>query len=40
MIIGIPIQSFILTLLLPAIVIGVMFYYCGKIRDETDNDED
>ena len=32
MILGLPIDSFVYILVLPAIIIGVMFYACRKIK--------
>jgi hypothetical protein len=38
MILGLPIDSFILLLGLPAIIIAVMFYYSSKIKSEKEDE--
>lgn len=35
MMLGLPIDSFILLLIAPALILTPMFYYCWKIRKRT-----
>ncbi len=40
MILGLPVESFILLLVLPALIVAAMFIYCGKIRSEDEDGDD